>query len=791
MKFSEQWLREWVNPPVTAAELAEQLTMAGLEVDSVAPVAGTFSGVVVGEVLSVEPHPDADKLRVCKVDAGAEPLQIVCGAPNVAVGMKVPTALIGAVLPGDFRIKKSKLRGVESFGMLCSARELELSEEASGLMALPTDAPVGSDVRTYLGLDDQCIEIDLTPNRGDCLGLAGIAREIGVLNRCVVTAPAMEPVPATIDDTFPVRVSAPEDCPRYLGRVIRGIDPGAATPLWMQEKLRRGGIRSLGPVVDVTNYVLLELGQPMHAFDLACLSGGIEVRQAREGEQLTLLDEKVISLDADSLLIADADKPLALAGIMGGAGSGVSDTTDSLFLECAFFAPARLSGRARRYGLHTDSSHRFERGVDYQLQHRALERATALLLELVGGQAGPVIEVSSADQLPRVAPIELRAARLQRLLGLRPDDATVEDILSRLGMAVQAGEGGWRVTPPSFRFDIALEVDLIEEIGRVYGYNRLPSSAFQAALEMRPVPEERVPLSRLRRLLVGRGYQEAVTYSFVDPEIQRLVDPEQAPVPLANPISSELSVMRTSLWPGLLRTLQHNLNRQQKRVRLFEHGLSYIKQGNELKQENYIGGLVSGALVEEQWGEPERAADFFDLKADVEALLALGGRGADYRFVPGCHPALHPGQCAEIQRDGKRVGWLGGIHPELARALDIESKTFLFELHSATVADGRAASFREISRFPSVRRDLAIVVDEAVSALALQEAIQEACGEQLQELRLFDVYRGKGVEKGRKSIAFGLILQESSRTLTDAEVESVAQRVVDRLNQNFGATLRD
>jgi phenylalanyl-tRNA synthetase beta chain len=791
MKFSEQWLREWVNPSLTAAELADQLTMAGLEVDSVTPVAGAFSGVVVGEVLSVEPHPDADKLRVCLVSAGTDPLQIVCGAPNVRVGMKVPTALIGAVLPGDFRIKKSKLRGVESSGMLCSARELDLSEDAAGLMGLPADAPVGHDIRAYLGLDDTCIEVDLTPNRGDCLGMAGIAREIGVLNRCAVAGPAMDPVPAGIEDTFPVQVSAPEDCPRYLGRIIRGIDPKAATPLWMQEKLRRGGIRSLGPVVDVTNYVLLELGQPMHAFDLARLSGGIEVRLAHAGEQITLLDEKVIKLDTDSLLIADADKPLALAGIMGGAGSGVSDRTDSLFLECAFFAPTRIAGRARRYGLHTDSSHRFERGVDYQLQHRALERATALLLELVGGQAGPVIEVSSEAHLPRVAPIALRAARLQRLLGLRPDDATVEDILTRLGMEVQAGEGGWQVIPPSFRFDITLEADLIEEIGRVYGYNRLPSSAFQAALVMRPAPEDRVPLRRLRDLLVSRGYQEAVTYSFVDPEIQGLVTPDLVPVPLANPISSELSVMRTSLWQGLLRTLQHNLNRQQKRVRIFEHGLNYIQQDNELKQENYIGGLVSGAWVEEQWGEPERLADFFDLKADVEALLALGGQADAYRFAPGSHPALHPGQAAEILRDGKRVGWLGCVHPELARRLDIESKTFLFELHSATVAQGCAASFREISRFPSVRRDLAIVVDEAVSALALQEAIRETCGDQLLELALFDVYRGKGVEKGRKSIAFGLILQESSRTLTDADVESVAVRVVDRLNQNFGATLRD
>ncbi len=791
MKFSEKWLREWVSPSASANELAEQLTMAGLEVDSVQAVAGDFTGVVVGEVLSVEPHPDADKLRVCKVVAGDEALQIVCGAPNVRAGMKVPTALIGAVLPGDFKIKKSKLRGVESFGMLCSARELGLSEDHGGLMDLPVDAPVGSDIRTYLDLDDVAIEIDLTPNRGDCLGMVGVAREIGVLTRSEVSVPVMDAVPAAIDATFPVQVSAPEACPRYLGRVIRGINPNATTPLWMQERLRRGGIRSLGPVVDVTNYVLLELGQPMHAFDLQVLSGGIEVRYAKAGEKLALLDEKVIELDTNSLLIADQMKPLALAGVMGGADSGISDATDTLFLECAYFTPEKIAGRARQYGLHTDSSFRFERGVDFQLQRRAMERATSLMLELVGGEAGPVIEVASEAHLPALTPIQLRSARVQRLLGMQPDDATVTDILTRLGMSVQTGEAGWQVTPPSFRFDIRIEADLIEEVGRVYGYNRLPSTAFHGALDMQPVPEERVPLSRLRQLLVSRGYQEAITYSFVDPEIQHLVDPEVEPVALANPISSELSVMRTSLWQGLLRTLQHNLNRQQKRVRIFEHGLNFIKQDIDINQDEYVAGVLSGGLVEEQWGEPERDVDFFDMKSDVEALLDLGGRGETFRFLTGTHPALHPGQTAEIQRDGKRVGWLGCIHPELARQLDIEPKTFLFELHSATVAEGRAVSFREISKFPSVRRDLAVVVDESVSALALQEAIRESCGDQLQELTLFDVYRGKGVESGRKSIAFGLILQESSRTLTDEDVESVSARVVDRLNRNFGATLRE
>ncbi len=791
MKFSKQWLWEWVKPSVDREGLAEQLTMAGLEVDSMEPVAGEFTGVVTAEVLSLEPHPDADKLRVCQVNAGGEPLQIVCGAPNVCAGMKVAAALVGAVLPGGMKIKKAKLRGVESRGMLCSARELGLAEEAAGLMALPADAPVGMDVREYLQLNDYSIEIDLTPNRGDCLGMLGVAREVGVLNQCAVEVPAMDAVPPTIEDRFPITVQAPEACPRYLGRVIRGIDPKAVTPLWMQEKLRRSGLRSLGPVVDVTNYVLLELGQPMHAFDLRVLQGGMEIRYAREGETLTLLDEKVITLDSSSLVIADAQKPLALAGVMGGADSGIAEDTDTLFLECAFFTPESIAGRARRYGLHTDSSFRFERGVDFQLQHRAMERATALLLDLVGGQAGPISEVCSDTHLPGKAPITLRAARIVRLLGMQPTAEEVTGILERLGMTVEAVAEGWQVVPPSFRFDITLEADLIEEIGRVYGYNRLPSTSFQGALEMQAVSEEEIPLRQLKNLLVHRGYQEAVTYSFVDPEIQRLVDPDVTPVALANPISSEMSVMRTSLWQGLLRAQQYNENRQQKRIRLFECGLSFVGQLDELKQENYIAALVTGPVVEAQWGATERPVDFFDVKADVEALLAQGGKRAAYGFVAGAHPALHPGQTAEIHYEGRRIGWLGCVHPELAKQLDIEPKTFLFELHSATVATAAAATFREISKYPSVRRDFAVVVDEEVSALALEQAIRETCGPQLQEFNLFDVYTGKGVEKGRKSIAFGLILQESSRTLTEEDVESVSTQVVNRLNTHFGATLRD
>ncbi|HSH28745.1 MAG TPA: phenylalanine--tRNA ligase subunit beta, partial [Thiohalobacter sp.] len=627
MKVSEQWLREWVNPPVDTQALAEQLTMAGLEVDSIEPAAGEFDSVVVGEVLEIAPHPDADKLRVCRVEAGqdGDPLQIVCGAPNVHQGMRAPVALVGGSLPGGLRIKKAKLRGVESFGMLCSARELGLSEEHAGLMALPVDAPVGTDIRDYLELDDRIIEVDLTPNRGDCLGIAGIAREVALLNDCETTPPQIAPVVAAVDDTFPVTVAEPEACPRYLGRVIRGIDPEAVTPLWLQERLRRGGIRPLGPVIDVTNYVLLELGQPMHGFDLARLQDGIEVRLARPGERLVLLDGREVELAADSLVIADGSGPLALAGVMGGEASGVGEATRDLFLECAFFDPLHIAGRARAYGLQTDSSYRFERGVDPELQLRALDRATQLLLAICGGRPGPVIEMTSDIHLPRRPAIRLRSERIRRLLGFELKAAEVAGILEGLGCAVDAERENWSVIPPSHRFDLAIEADLIEELGRVHGYNRLPSRAPAGRLQMTPQREEQVTLNRLRLSLVERGYQEAITYSFVDAALQTRLDPERAAIPLANPLSADLAVMRSSLWPGLLTALGHNLRRQQARVRFFECGLNFISQDNEIQQQSYIAGALCGSALPEQWGAVDGGLDFFDVKADVEALLRLGG----------------------------------------------------------------------------------------------------------------------------------------------------------------------
>ncbi len=792
MKFSEHWLREWVNPEIGCEELAAQLTMAGLEVDAAVPAAPPFEGVVIGHVLSVASHPDADKLRVCSVDAGGgQPLQIVCGAPNVAEGMKAPLAVVGAYLPGGLKIKRAKLRGVESEGMLCSARELGLSDDAAGLMALPADAPTGSDLRVHLDLDDTLIELGLTPNRGDCLGLAGIAREVGVLNRCEAAGPAIEAVPAAVDDTLQVTVEAPAACPRYLGRVLRDIDPQARTPAWMAERLRRSGVRSLGPLVDVTNYVMLELGQPMHAFDLAQIQGGVRVRMAAAGERLTLLDGQELELDAETLVIADAGKALALAGIMGGEHSGVADDTRDLFLECAFFAPGALVGRARRYGLRTDSSHRFERGVDPQLQARAMERATALLLEIAGGRPGPVVEWCAEERLPLRLGILLRRARLSRLLGIEVADATVADILTRLGMEVKETPEGWQVVPPSFRFDLSIEADLVEEVARIHGYAQMPSRLPSGALAGASLPETRIDVERVRQLLVDRDFQEAITYSFVDPEIQQTLAPEFTPVALANPISADLSVMRTTLWGGLLRALGYNRNRQQGRIRLFEIGLSFVSQGTELKQENQVAAVLLGDREPEQWHAKGTAADFYDLKADVEALLALGGCPECFDFVPERHSALHPGQSAAIIRDGEPVGWLGRLHPVVAKRLDLPPSVLLFEVALGAVTASAVPKFAELSKFPAIRRDIAVVLGDEVPARDVLGAVRESAGSLLQELQLFDVYDGEGIENGKKSVALGLILQDRSRTLTDQDVDAVTARILDALTSRFDAVLRD
>ncbi|MCD9572260.1 phenylalanine--tRNA ligase subunit beta [Pseudomonas protegens] len=791
MKFSEQWLRGWVSPQVSRDELVARLSMAGLEVDSVTPAAGDFSGVVVGEVLSAEQHPDADKLRVCQVSNGSETFQVVCGAPNVRPGLKVPFAMIGAQLPGDFKIKKAKLRGVESNGMLCSQAELQIGEGNDGLMELPVDAPVGEDVRTYLNLDDASIEVDLTPNRGDCLSLAGMAREVGALYAAKVQRPEVPAIPAAHDEVRPVEVLAPAACPRYLGRVVRNVDLSKPTPLWMIERLRRADVRSIDAAVDITNYVMLELGQPLHAFDLAEINGGIRVRMAEEGEKLVLLDGQEVTLRSDTLVIADHTRALAIAGVMGGEHSGVTANTRDVFLESAFFDQIAVAGKARSYGLHTDASHRYERGVDWQLARQAMERATGLLLEITGGDAGPIIETLSEQHLPSVAPVTLRAERITQMLGMEIDGLEVERLLTALGLTVTADEAGqWRVEVPSHRFDISLEVDLIEELARLYGYNRLPVRYPQARLAPQAKAEAEGDLPALRRLLVARGYQEAITYSFIDPKLFELFNPGVEPLLLANPISADMAAMRSSLWPGLVKALQHNLNRQQDRVRMFESGLRFVGQLEGLKQQPMLAGVVCGSRLPEGWAQGRDGVDFFDVKADVEAVLGFAGALDAFTFVPGKHPALHPGQTARIERDGREVGFLGAIHPELAKNLGLDRPVYVFELVLSEVAQGRLPKFHELSRFPEVRRDLALLADRDVAASAVLDVIRENAGEWLTDLRLFDVYQGKGIDPHRKSLAVGLTWQHPSRTLNDDEVNSTTQNILTSLEQRLNATLR-
>lgn len=795
MKFSKSWVDEWIQASLGTNELADQITMAGLEVDSIDAVAGEFSNVVVGEVVACEQHPDADKLRVTKVNVGeAELLDIVCGAPNCRQGLRVAVAKVGAVLPGNFEIKKAKLRGQPSHGMLCSYSELGIPVEADGIIELPMDAPVGTDLRSYLQLDDAMIEVDLTPNRADCLSIAGLAREIGVLNRCDVRAPEWAPVSATTDASFPITVTAAEACPRYLGRVIKGLNVKAETPLWMQEKLRRCGMRSIDPIVDVTNYVLLELGQPMHAFDLAKLDSGLQVRMAVAGEKLTLLDENEVSLNADTLVIADGTGPLAIAGIFGGLHSGVSAETQDILLECAFFSPLSIKGRARSYGLSTDSSHRFERGVDSQLQQQAMDRACRLLLDICGGEAGPVIEVASDAHLPKPELITLRREKLNRVVGIAFDDAVVTDILNRLGLQVTLTTEGWQATSPSWRFDLAIEEDLIEEVARIYGYNNIPNLPPMAHLVMNEQLEADLPLKRARHLLVDRGFQEAITYSFVEPKAMSLLFPHQEPIILPFPISADMSAMRVSLWPGLINAVVYNQNRQQGRVRLFESGLRFLKDEqaeNGIRQEPLLAGIISGNLADEHWSIPSRATDFFDLKGDVEALLELTGEAHRFSFVRAEHTALHPGQSAQVLRDGHPIGWIGVIHPSLEKKLGLKSKVVLFELELNALLKVRIPVAGEISRFPANRRDLALVVDSAVTAADILHTAKKIGGNQIVGINLFDIYQGPGVPEGKKSLAISLVLQDTQRTLEDKEIADTIANVVEGLRTEFNASLRD
>ncbi|MEJ2415532.1 MAG: phenylalanine--tRNA ligase subunit beta [Exilibacterium sp.] len=797
MKFNESWLRKWVNPDLSSADLIEQITMAGLEVDATEPVAGVFSGVVVGEITAIEQHPNADKLSVCQVSTGTENIQVVCGAPNARAGLKAPFATLGAVLPGEagdnkgFKIKKTKLRGVESCGMLCAQTELQAGDDASGLWELPEEAPVGTALEDYLQLNDTVIELDLTPNRSDCLSIKGIAREVGVLNRSAVNNAVIEPVPASVDDSFPVALEAGAQCPRYAGRVIRNIDIGRPSPLWLRERLRRCGLRSIDPVVDVTNYVLLELGQPMHAFDLNTLAGGIVVRMAKSGETLTLLDGQDVTLNPDTLVIADREKALAMAGIMGGMASAVNANTRDVFLESAFFAPTALAGRARSYGLHTDSSHRFERGVDFRLQEQALERATRLLLDIVGGEPGPLIVTEDKAQIPAARQVTLRRARIGAGLGLEMDAAEVEDILTRLGLEKRAvDEQGWTFEVPSYRFDIAIEADLLEELARIYGYNRLPTTSVTGDLALRARTETKIGLTPVRRQMVARGYQEVITYSFVEPGLVSLFDPEAQPVALQNPISADMSVMRTSLWPGLVKTLQHNLNRQQERVRLFETGLRFVRTDKGLVQEPVLAAAIYGARFAENWTEKTEKVDFYDIKGDLESVLELTGASETFSFSADTYPGLHPGQCAAIDKAGKTVGYLGAIHPRIQHQLELTHPVYLFEITQAAVLDSALPEFKKLSKFPEVRRDLAFIIDQNVAVGAISKAVRSMAGNYLEELKVFDLYVGKGIDPHRKSVALGLTFQHPSRTLNDNEINASVDTVVKGLEVEFNATLR-
>ncbi len=794
MKISERWLREWVNPAISSAQLVEHLTMAGLEVDAATPMGFWLEKVLVGKVLSIVPHPDADRLRVCTVLIHEEnpPLTIVCGAPNVREGLKVAVATVGAVLPGNFAIKRAKIRGIESSGMLCSESELGIGEPGGGIMELPEEAQVGRALSDLMQFPDQVIDISVSPNRGDCLSALGIAREIAAVTKTALQPLAIDELAATHAETLPIQVLAPQDCPRYLGRILRGINPQAVTPFWLKERLRRSGIRSIHPVVDAANYVMLELGQPMHAFDLATLTEHIQVRRSHPGEQVTLLDGQTLSLQHPALVIADASQILAIAGVMGGESSAVSAHTTDLFLESAFFSPAAVRSSLRQYPLQSDSAHRYERGVDPQLPQQAMSRLTSLLLEIVGGSPGPVVEVAAQEYLPKPPTLLLRFERIKRVLGTAPEQSRVKEILLSLGMQVSSHPEGWLVVPPSFRFDMTIEADLIEEVARVYGYNQIPDGAITAALTMLAVPENRLTPSRIRHYWIDHGYTEVINYSFISPKLSSQLDPEHTPLALENPMSSDMAVMRTSLWPGLIQTASFNLNRQQSRLRLFELGTCFIQVGPQWQEQLKLAGLAIGSTQPEQWGVQGRLVDFFDIKGDLTGLIRLTGAQDHFKFVAdSAVPSLHPGCTARIQRAGKWVGHVGQLHPLLQQQLDFPDPVFLFELFLSEITAAELPRYVSPSKYPSIRRDLAFTVDEQVSYQAIYAAIQSSVAEVLREVKLFDVYQGEKIPPGKKSMAIGLTFQASSRTLTDQEVDEMMLSIISGLKQDFAAILRD
>ena len=791
MKLSERWLREWVNVPVSAEQLAEQLTLRGLEVSSVLPVALSFRGVVVGEVMSATSHPDAHRLTICRVSAGhSTVLEIVCGASNVRSGLKVAVILVGGELAGK-TIQPAQLRGITSHGMICSAQELGLAEKSVGILELPPDAPVGMDLHDYLQLDDYSFDIELTPNRGDCLSIVGLAREVAAANGTKVCVPSPSPQFATLSEQVPVVVMVPEACPRYLGRIIRHVNGQASTPIEIRERLRRSGFNTHHPVVDIVNYVMLELGQPLHAFDLERLQGELQVRYARSGESLMLLDDSTVVLTEKTLIIADTQGPQAIAGILGGKDSAISPTTQHVFLESAFFSPGGITLSSRDDGLQTESAYRFARGVDYQLPEIALERATELLLTVMGGEAGPITAVTSVADLPIHPPIILRHQRIQRLLGIVLDGAEVEVILHSLGMVVQKQSVGWSVTPPSFRSDIVLEVDLIEELARCYGYARIPTHRLNNSYAMIAESEAELPITRFKQLLVNRGYHEVVTYSFVDEALQHELDPTVESMVLKNPIASHMTAMRTHLWPGLLQAVQYNQHRQVQRVRLFEVGLCFVKQGNDSCQQTAkIGGIAVGDAHPRQWGEGVRLVDFYDVKGDVMALIGLMHSAEEVRWVPTVQPGFHPGWTAEIYYKNQNIGIVGALHPHWMQRWNLLQTPFIFELRWDAIRTLAPLQYQPISKYPSIQRDIAVVVDHAMPVEVIRQKVVDFAGPLLNKVQIFDIYVGEGIELGKKSVALGLTFQDPSRTLMDDEINSVIDRVVASLAREFNAKLR-
>ena len=792
MKFSEKWLREWVDPALDTEGLAHRLTMAGLEVDTIESQGGDLKGVVVGEVLEVKKHPDADKLSVCQVSTGKKKaVEVVCGAPNVFAGMKSPFAPPGTTLPNGMQLEKAKIRGVQSNGMLCSEIELGLGDDAAGIIELPADAKPGLALAEYLDLPDSSIDLDLTPNRGDCFSVLGIARDVSAMTATPLNGPSLKTVEGTIDDEHPVELVLPEGCPRFAGRVIRGIDPSAKSPVWMTERLRRSGLRPIHPVVDITNYVMLELGQPLHAYDLKLVKGPIRPRLAKAGEKVTLLDEREIEVNTDTLVITDDTGPIGLAGIMGGLSTAVSDETTDVFFEAAFWPPEFMLGRARQYTLHTDASLRFERGVDPAGQARAVERATELLLEIAGGEAGPLSDHVVDEYLPRHATLQLRRSRLKRVLGTGIGGDRVSEILRNLGFVTNETDDGWSAGVPSYRFDIDVEDALVEEIARIYGYDEIPEITAIAETPLATAPETSLDLEIVANTLVARDYQEVITYSFVDQEIDRWISGAASELVLSNPISSEMSVMRSSVWPGLLAVAASNVARQQERVRIFEIGKTYHGSLESPVEVMRVAGLAYGAAAPEQWDSPATGVDFFDIKADVVSLLDTVGPGSMFAFVATEHPALQPGQAANIFHGEEVVGVIGKLHPRLAKRFDLDKGVLLFELNAQNAFAATVPVAEEVSKFPMIRRDIAVVVADEVSAADLVAAVESAAPDLIQSVKIFDIYKGSGIEAGLKSVALGLILQEISRTLTDDDADAAVKAVVSKLQQEFAAVLRD